>query len=77
MAMENEKFHSDIDAIFESYLKMPEQPVIRIAKNGKVITKMAYDKVLFDSDLNIYKRHPDGTLSKVDNAEFKAVVVSR
>jgi hypothetical protein len=77
MARENDKFHSDIDEIFESYLKTEARPVIRITKGGKVITKMNYDKVMFDSELNIYKRMPDGTLSMINDPDFKAVVISQ
>ena len=77
MARENEEFHSDIDAIFESYLKTGEKPIIRIMKNGRISTKMPYGKVLFDSELNIYKRHDDGSITLVDDPEFKAVVISQ
>jgi len=75
--MENETFHSDIDTMFESYLKQGDSPAIRVAKNGVIITKMAYDKVLFDSEMNIYKKKPDGTLEKVTDPAFSAVVVNR
>ncbi len=77
MAKQNEQFHSDIDVIFESYLKQDETPVIRIMKDGKVITKMNYKKVLFDSELNIYKREDNGVLTQISDPNFKAVVVSR
>lgn len=77
MARENDEFHSDIDTIFESYLKTGEKPVVRVMKNGRIITKMPYEKVLFDSDLNIYKRNEDGSVVRVEDPAFKAVVISR
>lgn len=74
--MENEQFHSDIDRMFESYLGRGEKPILRIAKNGVVNTKMPYDKVVFDSDLNIYKKNADGTLERVTDPQFSVVVIS-
>lgn len=74
--MKNEQYHSDIDKMFESYLGANERPVLRIAKDGVILTKMPYDKVLFDSDMNIYKKNADGTLEKVTDPHFKAVVVT-
>ena len=75
--MENETFHSDIDKIFESYLKQEEKPVVRIMQNGKVLTKMNYSKVLFDADLRIFKREENGNLVEITDPSFKAVVVSQ
>jgi hypothetical protein len=74
--MENEKFHSDVDKMFESYLGQGEVPLIRVTQNGIINTKMPYDRVLFDSNLNIYKRMPDGSLEQITDTAFKAVVVS-
>ena len=73
--MENETFHSDIDVMFESYLGRGVKPVLRVAKNGEIVTKMNYDKVVFDADLNIYKKKPDGTLEKVTDPVFSVVVI--
>lgn len=73
--MENETFHADVDKMFESYLGAKETPVIRIMKDGKIITKKIYGKVLFDADLNIYKRLPEGGLEQITDPAFKAVVV--
>lgn len=74
--MNNEQFHSDIDKMFASYLAVGEKPVIRIAKDGVVLTKLPYEKVLFDSELNIYKKNEDGTIEMVTDPHFKAVVVT-
>ena len=76
MARENDEFHSDIDKIFESYLKVGEKPIIRIMKDGRILTKMPYSKVLFDSELNIYKRNDDDSITPVNDPTFKAVVIS-
>jgi hypothetical protein len=74
--MNNEQFHSDIDKMFESYLSVERKPMIRIAKDGIILTSMPYHKVLFDSELNIYKKNEDGTLELVTDPHFKAVVVT-
>ncbi len=74
--MKNEQFHSDIDTMFESYLSVNERPVLRITKDGVVLTKMPYGKVLFDSELNIYKKNEDGTIELVTDPHFKVVVVT-
>lgn len=74
--MKNEQYHSDIDKMFESYLGVNERPVLRVAKDGVVLTKMPYGKVLFDSELNIYKKNEDGTIELVTDPHFKAVVVT-
>ena len=74
--MENEAFHSDVDKMFKSYLEQGEKPVIRVCENGKVLTKMPYHKVLFDADLNIFKKNDDGTVTRVDDPKFTAVVVT-
>lgn len=62
--------------MFESYLGKGEKPVLRVAKNGVINTKMPYDKVVFDADLNIYKKKADGTLERVTDPQFSVVVVS-
>jgi len=74
--MKNEQYHSDIDKMFESYLGANERPALRVAKDGVVLTKMPYGKVLFDSELNIYKKNEDGTIELVTDPHFKAVVVT-
>lgn len=73
--MENEAFHSDVDRMFESYLGQGQKPIIRVCDNGKVLTDMKYHRVFFDADLNIYKKNDDGTLTKVEDPRFTAVVI--
>ena len=75
----NGTFHTDIGLIFESYLKKEEEPkiVIENTKTNKVILEMPYEKVVFGHDMTIYKIKKDGVLEKVDNPDFKAVVVKR
>ena len=72
--MENQQFHSDVEKMFKSYLSEGE-PRIMVAKDGVIITKMPYAKVVFDSDLNIYKIKEDGTLQRVEDPAFSGVVV--
>jgi len=75
----NGTFHTDIGLIFESYLKKEEEPkiVIENTKTNKVVLEMSYERVVFGHDMTIYKIKKDGTLEKVDNPDFKAVVVKR
>ncbi len=77
--LQNGSFHSDINLIFESYLKQEDEPRIAIlnTQTDKVVMKMNYDKVVYGHDMTIYKIKSDGTLEKVDNPEFKAVVIKK
>lgn len=78
-ALQNGVFHSDINLIFESFLKKEEEPkvVIYDQEKQKIIMEMNYDKVVFGSDMTIYKIKKDGTLQKIDNPNFQAVVIKR
>ena len=75
----NGTFHTDINLIFESFLKKEDEPKIVIydIEQEKVLMKTNYDKIVFHSDLSFSKIKKDGTLEKVDNPNFKAVVVKR
>lgn len=77
--MENQKFHADVNLMFESFLKKEDSPIILIRnkKTGEVLKKMKYEKVMFDSNLNIFKILKNGQIEKVDNPEFEAVVLKR
>lgn len=77
--MENQKFHADVNLMFESFLKKEDSPIILIKnkKTGEVLKKMKYEKVMFDSNLNIFKILKNGQIEKVDNPEFEAVVLKR
>lgn len=75
--MADEQFHSDIDKMFEYYLKETPKPLLRVCQNGKILTDMSYTRVLFDSEMNIYKILPNGTVERVNNPEFTAVAISR
>ena len=73
--MEDKEFHDKVDKMFESRLT---RHIIRIKdlENNKILTEddMDYDKVLFDSDLNIYKTK-DGVTTLVENSNFKALLL--
>lgn len=77
--MSDEKFYKEIDLMFESHLSTKKDKLqIRIkdiAKN-RILTDadMNYSKVLFDSNLNIYKKNPDGGIELVDNDNYEAVI---
>jgi hypothetical protein len=73
--MEDLEFHDKVDKMFESRLT---RHVIRIKdlENEKILTEddMDYDKVLFDSNLNIYKIK-NGVTTLVENSNFKALML--
>lgn len=73
--MEDKEFHDKVIEMFEGKLK---RYVVRIKDiaNNKILTEsdMNYDKVLFDSNLNIYKI--DGGIPVlVENSNFKAILL--
>lgn len=73
--MEDKEFHDKVNEMFEGKLK---RYVVRIKDiaNNKILTEsdMNYDKVLFDSNLNIYKI--DGGIPVlVENQNFKAILL--
>lgn len=69
------EFHDKVDKMFESRLK---RYMIRIKdlKKDIILTEddMNYGKVLFDSDLNIYKV-VNGVLEKIENSNYKAILL--
>lgn len=73
--MEDKEFHDKVNEMFEGKLK---RYVIRIKDlaNNKILTEndMNYDKVLFDSNLNIYKID-NGIPVLVENQNFKAILL--
>lgn len=77
--IKDQKFHSDVNRIFQSYLHKEDEPIILIKDKGKgeLLGKIDYSKVLFDKDLNIYKIDKDGGLKKVEDSNFIAVVVKK
>ena len=68
--MEDKEFHDKVDKMFESKLR---RHIVRIkdVENNKILTEedMDYKRVLFDSDLNIYKI-VDGVPTLVENKNF-------
>jgi hypothetical protein len=73
--MEDKEFHGKVDKMFESRLA---RHVIRIKdlEKSKILTEddMDYSKVLFDSNLSIYKIK-NGVTTLVENSKFKAIVL--
>lgn len=76
--MADTKFYEEITFLFESYLS-PKRDKIKINVKDliqdKILEYMNYDKVFFDSELNIYKITKEGKLQRVDNENFEAVVM--
>ena len=73
--MSDETFYQEIDLMFEDYLSVGEVPkiVIKDLKKGKIL-KIDYKKILFDSELNIYKIEEEKAVP-VNNPDFKAFIV--
>jgi hypothetical protein len=79
--MSDAKFYKEIQFLFESYLS-PKRDKLKVRvkdlSNDTILEhgpKMNYDKVFFDSELNIYRLDKDGKVVKVDNDNFEAVVM--
>jgi hypothetical protein len=73
--MADEEFYDKVDGMFEARLK---RHIVRIKDIDRniILTEddMDYSKVLFDSDLNIYKV-TDGVPVLVENKNFKALLL--
>lgn len=71
----DKEFHDKVDKMFESRLK---RHIIRIKnlEEDKILTEddMNYGKVLFDSELNIYKVI-NGEISKIEDPNYKALLL--
>lgn len=81
--MSDEKFFEEIGFMFESHLS-PKRDKLQL--RIKDVTKdsileesksMNYSKVLFDSELNIYKLDSNGKPVLVENENFEAVVMKQ
>jgi len=72
---DDENFHDKVDKLFESRLKRYLVRIKDLEKN-EILTEndMDYSKVLFDSDLNIYKI-VNGVPEQVTNKNFKALLL--
>jgi len=73
--MSDEKFYQETDLMFEEYLSNGEVPkiIIKDLKQDKIL-KIDYKKILFDSELNIYKIEEEKA-TLVNNPDFKAFIV--
>ncbi len=73
--MEDKEFHDKVNDMFEEKLR---RYVVRIkdVANNKILAEsdMNYDRVLFDSNLNIYKIE-NGVPVLVENQNFKAILL--
>lgn len=78
--MSDTKFYKEIQFLFETYLS-PKKDNLQIRvknmeKNSILSeSELNYSKVFFDSDLNMYKIGKSGSLERVDNDNFEAVVM--
>lgn len=78
--MSDTKFYKEIQFLFETYLSPTKDNLqirIRDIEKNSILSEkdMNYSKVLFDSDLNIYRINTEGKFIKVENDNFEAVVM--
>lgn len=75
----SEQFYNKVDKMFEDKLYYEEVPVVRVKslKEDKVLENLPYEKLRFDSNLNMYKLLEDGTWVLVQNPDFKPVIVNK
>jgi ribosomal protein S24E len=77
--MKDNGFYEKVDEMFKEDLNYIPKMEIRIkdVKNNKIFKKseMAYHKVFFDCDLNMYKFDENNSVVKVNNENYKAVIV--
>lgn len=78
--MSDTKFFQEITFLFESYLS-PKKDKLKInvkdLAQDKILEDMNYEKVFFDSELNIYKVTKEGKLQRVENENFEAIVMKQ
>jgi hypothetical protein len=48
--------------------------MIKDVESGKVLDDINYSRLLFDSELNIFKRLNNGQLEKVNSKQFVAII---
>lgn len=79
--MSDTKFYKEIGLLFENYLSPKKDNLqLRIKDIDKNLilqesNTMNYTKVLFDSDLNIYKINKEGKVIKIESDNFETVVM--
>ena len=80
--MTDEQFYKEIDQIFASYLSTGEKDkfILRIRDKAKnqILEEgpsMNYSKILFDSNMNIYKKDKDGNFIKLENEKFETIIM--
>jgi len=73
--MENNFFQETAD-MFAKHLDYTEVECLRIVNitTGQVLN-IDYNLILFDSDMSFYKKNEDGNWFKIDNPNFKTVIV--
>jgi len=69
----NKEFHDDIDRMFKQHLCY-HKIMIKDVESGKVLDDINYSRLLFDSELNIFKRLNNGQLEKVNSKQFVAII---
>lgn len=68
-------FFNACNNMLKETLRLNKVRIFDVKKNSVLSEKdMNYSKVLFDSDLNIYKITDSG-IEKVNNENFKAVII--
>lgn len=81
--MSDTSFYQEVKFLFESYLSPKRDKLqirIRDIEKDSILEEsksMNYSKVLFDSEMNIYKINAQGIPVLVENENFEAIVMKQ
>jgi hypothetical protein len=78
--MSDEKLFEEIKIMFENHLTHKKDRVkllIKDIEKDTVLSSISYSKVLFDSEMNIYKINDSGIPIMIDNDNFESVIVKQ
>ncbi len=68
-------FFEEIDGVFKNILDTDKGKIIIVdATTEQPIVGVKYDKMLFDTELNMYKINSDGKITSITNPKVKAII---
>ncbi len=70
-------FFGQMDEVFKGILDVDKGKIIVVdSETEKPIPGVKYDKMLFDSELNMFKIDNEGKIVPITNPKFKAILKS-